>query len=102
LGRSGLPGYVDTHFWQRFGAAILISVIDGAIQAALDRKNSSSGGSAVVYNTQGFARCADRGAAQYHQHTPHVVKNQGERIQVFVGARFGFRPVYALGREQPQ
>ena len=53
LGRSGLPGYVDTHFWQRFGAAILISVIDGAIQAAVGSQNNSSGGSAVVYNTQG-------------------------------------------------
>ena len=49
LGRSGLPGYVDTHFWQRFGAAILISVIDGAIQAAVGSQNSSSGGSAVVW-----------------------------------------------------
>ena len=35
LGRSGLAGEVDRHFWQRFGAAMLISVIDGAVQAAV-------------------------------------------------------------------
>ena len=32
LGRSGLPGEVDRHFWERFGAAMLISVIDGAVR----------------------------------------------------------------------
>src|SRR5271170_2798230 len=30
----GLPGTVNRHFWDRFGAALLISVIDGAIQTA--------------------------------------------------------------------
>ena len=37
LGRSGLPGEVDRHFLERFGAAMLISVIDGAVQAACSR-----------------------------------------------------------------
>ena len=35
LGRAGLTGEVNRHFWERFGAAILISVIDGAVQAAV-------------------------------------------------------------------
>src|SRR5256885_575636 len=35
LGRSGLPGNVNRHFWDRFGAAILISTLDGAVQAAV-------------------------------------------------------------------
>src|SRR5207244_4071925 len=47
LGRSGLPGEVDRHFWDRFGAAILVSVIDGAVQAAVQSK---SNGGTVIYN----------------------------------------------------
>ena len=43
LGRSGLPGEVNRHFWERFGAAILISVIDGAVQAAVALAEQRSG-----------------------------------------------------------
>jgi type IV secretion system protein VirB10 len=102
LGRSGLPGYVDTHFWQRFGAAILISVIDGAIQAAVGSQNSSSGGSAVVYNTQGSHDVLTEVLRSTINIPPTVVKNQGERIQVFVARDLDFRSVYALGPRAAQ
>ena len=45
LGRSGLPGEVNRHFWERFGAALLISVVDGAVQTAATR---NSGGTVIV------------------------------------------------------
>ena len=32
LGRSGVPGSVDNHFSERFGAAILISLIDSRVR----------------------------------------------------------------------
>ena len=35
LGRAGVTGEVNRHFWQRFGAAMLISLIDGAVQAGV-------------------------------------------------------------------
>ncbi len=28
LGGSGLPGYIDSHFWDRFGGALLLSLVD--------------------------------------------------------------------------
>ncbi|MGX5832066.1 type IV secretion system protein VirB10 [Mesorhizobium sp. 43Arga] len=32
LGRSGMPGEVDNHYFERFGSAILLSVVGGATQ----------------------------------------------------------------------
>lgn len=96
LGRSGLSGYVDTHFWQRFGAAILISVIDGALQTAVASQRSGSGGSAVVYNTQGARDVMTEVLRSTVNIPPTVVKNQGERIQVFVARDLDFRTVYTL------
>ena len=47
LGRSGLSGTIDRHWWLRFGTAILITVIDGAIQGAT---GSHGNGGTIVLN----------------------------------------------------
>ena len=67
LGRSGLDGEVDRHFWQRFGSAILISMVDVAAQAA----QRSAGSGTVIYDTsssQGVATEALRGSIRHRSH----------------------------------
>jgi type IV secretion system protein VirB10 len=46
-GRSGISGSVDTHFFDRFGAAMLISVLDASVQSAASR-----GGTTLVFAPQ--------------------------------------------------
>ena len=94
LGRSGLPGTVDRHFWERFGAAMLVSVIDGAIQAAVQSSRGSSG--TVIVNpsaTQDVMTEVLKGTVNI---PPTVVKHQGDRIQVLVARDLDFRSVYEL------
>jgi type IV secretion system protein VirB10 len=92
LGRSGLPGQVNRHFLERFGAAILISVIDGAVQA----KVQSSGSGTVIYNPSTSTDVITEVLKSTVNIPPTVVKPQGDRIQVFVARDLDFRSVYEL------
>lgn len=94
LGRSGLPGEVNRHFWDRFGAAMLISVIDGATQAAV--QSSSRGGGALIYNPAASQDALTEVLKGTINIAPTVTKHQGDRIQILVARDLDFRPVYDL------
>jgi type IV secretion system protein VirB10 len=99
LGRNGLPGFVDTHFWDRFGAALLISVIDGTMQAiaAQQQRGTRLGsGGGVVLAPQGNRDVITEVLRSTIAIPPTVIKNQGERIQILVARDVDFRGVYAL------
>ncbi|MGK6309753.1 type IV secretion system protein VirB10 [Variovorax sp. DT-64] len=99
LGRNGLSGYVDTHFWDRFGAAILISVIDGTMQAIAAHQQSGTNvgsGGGVVIGPQGSREVITEVLRSTVSIPPTVIKYQGERIQILVARDVDFRGVYAL------
>ncbi len=93
LGHSGLPGDVNRHFWDRFGAAILLTVINGAVQGAVQSQNRGS--SVLVSPTTSSDVMTDVLKSTVNI-PPTVSKMQGDRIQVFVARDVDFRPVYAL------
>lgn len=95
LGRSGLPGHVDHHFWDRFGAAILISVIDGGLQA-LAAHQQRGAGTAVSVGTQGTRDVMTEVLKSTITIPPTILKNQGERVQVLAARDADFRSVYSL------
>jgi type IV secretion system protein VirB10 len=94
LGRSGLPGTVDHHFWERFGAAMLVSVIDGAVQAAVQSSRGNSG--TVVVNPSSTSDVLTDVLKNTINIPPTVRKQQGDRIQVLVARDLDFRSVYDL------
>ena len=93
LGRSGLAGVVNRHFWERFGSAMLVSVIDGAVQAAVQ---SSRGGGNVVVNPSASQDVLTEILKNTVNIPPTVVKRNGDRIQVLVARDVDFRSVYEL------
>jgi type IV secretion system protein VirB10 len=94
LGRAGVTGTVNNHFWARFGAALLVTVIDGALQGVAERQETS--GSTVVLNPQGGQQVIDGILRATIDLPPTVSVNQGARIQVIVARDVDFRPVYEL------
>jgi type IV secretion system protein VirB10 len=94
LGRSGLSGSVDRHFWERFGAAMLVSAVDGAVQAAV--QSSSRGGGAVIYNPSAAQDVTTEVLKSTLSIPPTVRKENGDRIQILVARDIDFTSVYEL------
>ena len=92
LGRSGLTGKVNTHFWARFGAAILVSVIDAGVQAGVQ----STGNGAVIVNPSTSEDVMTGILQSTVDIPPTITVAPGARIQVLVARNVDFRSVYRL------
>jgi type IV secretion system protein VirB10 len=92
LGRSGLAGQVNNHFWSRFGAAILISIVDGAVESGV--RNNGSG--TVIVDPSASSGVMTEVLKSTVNIPPTVVKQNGDRIQVLVARDLDFRSVYEL------
>jgi type IV secretion system protein VirB10 len=99
LGRAGLPGEVNTHFWERFGAALLVSVVDGAVTAAAQSSRNGSG--TVVIEPSASQGVLTEILKNTINIPPTVVKQNGDRIQVLVARDLDFRSVYELRSVPP-
>lgn len=97
LGAAGLGGHVKHHFWRRFGAAMLLSIVDDAASFAATRNSRGDG---TTVNFGGTADAASNMADTVLQKTvnipPTLYKNQGERISIFVARDLYFGDVYQL------
>ena len=94
LGRSGLPGSVNRHFLERFGAAMVISTINGATQVAASGSRNASG--QFYYNPSSSTDVLTEVLKNTITIAPTVTKQQGDRIQVLVARDLDFRAVYRL------
>jgi type IV secretion system protein VirB10 len=83
LGRAGLGGRVERHYWQRFGPSVLTT----AISAALSGSNRSN--QLVIGTAQTTASSLSTGDSI----KPTVTIAQGTAIQVFVARDLDFSQI---------
>lgn len=94
LGRAGFDGAVDTHFWDRFGAAVLLSVVDDGTYALTDRAGRS-GAARLPSDAAGLA------VAQGGDVGPTLRKAPGSEVAIFAAEDFDFSGVYGLKARAP-
>lgn len=80
-GETGLPGKVNSHFFERFGSAMLLSVVGGLTTLV------SSGSNIVVGGGSSAASAAVQSGAQIG---PTIRVRQGEPIRVFTAKDLDF------------
>ena len=95
LGGGGLPGYVNNHFWKRFGGAIMLSLIDD-VAAGVTRRGGNGDG--VNFNSTGEAASNVAGEALKNTINipPTLYKNQGEQVGIYVARDLDFSGVYSV------
>lgn len=95
LGEAGLDGEIDTHFAQRFGAAILVSLVQDIGNWA---SNQGQGGNTINLGSTGNA--ASSAVQTVLQNSinipPTMYRNQGGRIGIYVARDLDFSTVYSL------
>lgn len=98
LGGTGIPGYVDNHFWQRFGNAIMLSMIKDST-SALSTQLAKRG----TFNPNDTVQAGSDIAQSILEKTvnipPTLYKNQGDLVGIFVARDIDFSDVYELRRK---
>lgn len=100
LGRAGVGGYVDTHFKERFSAALLVSAIQDTVDAVTGKNKQGGSTTVVLPNTvQGTQSMAVEVLKQDSVIANTLTKAQGEHVMVYVARHIDFRGVYRLERK---
>lgn len=98
LGGSGIQGYVDHHWLERFGGAVLISMIDDAFNyLANGRRNDGNGNYDYTQSTrENTQEMATEVLKEFIKIEPTLYKNQGDLVGVYVNRDIDFSGVYKL------
>ncbi|MGV5451205.1 type IV secretion system protein VirB10 [Pseudomonas aeruginosa] len=102
LGSAGIPGQVDTHFWERFRGAMFISVFSdlsrGLMQALVNSTNRNNSDTQVNFDNS--SNTSDSLAREVLRATinipPTLNVHQGEAISIYVPRDVDFSEVYGL------
>jgi len=105
LGRPGVQGEVDSHFWKRFGSAFIFSFLSDASQYAIAKQSNSGGGSNNT--TIGFGQTIGGSTdvvdtiLKHDIDIPDVLKkNQGGVINILLARDLDLSSVYELQVKQ--
>ena len=97
LGRAGIGGGVDTQFWQRFGAALMFSILEdlGQVASAHFAGNGTN-------TTQVPAQTSSSIVQNTANIQPILKANQGQTVAIQVARDYDFGSVYDVGLKQPR
>ncbi|MBB0818219.1 TrbI/VirB10 family protein [Escherichia coli] len=97
LGESGVDGWIDTHFWERFGGALMVGMIPDIGAWASNNAGKKDRNTDYTENSrQAMADMARTTLENSINIPPTLYKNQGEIINLITGQDIDFSNIYTL------
>jgi type IV secretory pathway VirB10-like protein len=98
LGRSGVHMFIDTHFWDRFGSSLMLSVINGAVSIA--GGFATEGSAQTVQDVQAnLNKSSEMALEQALKIKPTGHSHHGSEIVVFISRKLDFTNIYKMEEE---
>ncbi|SFQ43127.1 type IV secretion system protein VirB10 [Variovorax sp. 770b2] len=99
MGFSGIPGDVDTHFWQRFGGALLVSLVDD-FGTFLSNREGIQGGNGPGVNVSNTTQTASSMVSETLRNSINIPPTlrvfPGTVIHILAARDVSFENVYKL------
>ena len=104
LGESGIDGYVDNRWPERIGAAMLVSLINDAVQLVIQNQANDVQGDTIILpaTTSSTSKLAEKVLESTINIPPLIYQNQGGILGIYVARDVDFSSVYALRPTPPQ
>ncbi|MBN3183643.1 VirB10/TraB/TrbI family type IV secretion system protein [Pectobacterium brasiliense] len=97
LGEAGISGWIDAHFWERFGNALMLSTVQDVAAAASDSAPGKDRNTDYTENTRSAASEMAKTALENSINIPPTMYlNQGDVIGIMTGTDIDFSSVYQL------
>lgn len=97
LGEAGISGWIDNHFWERFGNALMLSTVQDVAAAASDAAPGKDRNTDYTENTRAAtAEMAKTTLDNGINIPPTLYLNQGDVIGIMTGTDIDFSSVWRL------
>ncbi|WP_172741575.1 VirB10/TraB/TrbI family type IV secretion system protein [Citrobacter youngae] len=97
LGEAGISGWIDTHFWERFGNALMLSTVQDVAAAASDSAPGKDRNTDYTENTRAAASEMAKTTLENSINIPPTMYlNQGDVIGIMTGTDIDFSSAYQL------
>jgi type IV secretion system protein VirB10 len=98
LGESGIDGYLDNRWFERIGAAMLLSLIDDSVKLVIQNQSADRQGDTIVLpsTTANTSKLAEKVLDSTINIPPLIYQNQGGIVGIYVARDVDFSSVYEL------
>lgn len=100
LGSAGVPGQVNSHFWERYGPALMLSVLSDAGSALVQSAANSGNSTNTNINLDNTSSTSDSMGREALKATlsipPTLYAPQGDSVSIYVARDVDFSDVYSL------